>query len=125
MPPMPIKILAVDDETLNGELLERVFRGNPTYQLTVCNSPELGLEHLRTKPIDVVLLDQSMPEMSGVDFVKRAREEGLEPIFVMVTAYPEMKQVVQAWNDRLVRFVVPKPWRAPQLLATIERAFAR
>ena len=121
----PVKILAVDDETLNGELLNRVFRGHDEYQLTTCTSAADGMARIAQDGVDVVLLDQSMPDVTGTQFVKQVLATGRKPIFVMVTAYPEMKEVIELWNEGLVRFVVPKPWRAAQLLATIERALSR
>ena len=118
-------ILAVDDELLSAELVQRAFRSQPQVSLMTCRSGVEALSLLKDNAIDLMIVDQSMPNMSGVDLVRQAIACGHRPVCIMVTAYPEMKEVIEAWEQGLVRYIVPKPWRASDLLQTIDRALSR
>ena len=89
-------MLAVDDAVLNGYLLKRVFRATAT-----------------------------TPSMSGTSFVKRVIEMGKTPHFIMVTAYPEMMDILTSWKKGLVHGVVAKPWRPAELIRVVERVLAQ
>lgn len=117
-----INILAVDDEALNNELLQRTFRAYPQYQVHVASSAADALVYLAAgNEVHVVLVDQSMPQMSGTDFVREIHRRGFRPQVVMVTAFPELKEVIDMWQEGLVRGIVPKPWRALDLVRTVDR----
>lgn len=120
-----VAILAVDDEALNTELMQRVFRNRNDVTLITASNGTDALQVLRDNNVDLMLVDQSMPNMSGVALVREAFAKGHKPVCVMVTAYPEMKEVLEAWEQGLVRYIVPKPWRAADLLQTIDRALSR
>jgi len=122
---MVTAVLAVDDEDLNSELMQRVFRTRTAVALTTVSSGEDALAALAKNPVDLMLIDQSMPHMTGVQLVRKAFAAGFKPICIVVTGYPEMKEVIEAWEQGLVRYIVTKPWRTADLLETIDRALAR
>ncbi|MCC6812072.1 MAG: response regulator [Deltaproteobacteria bacterium] len=117
-----INILAVDDETLNNELLQRTFRAYPQYDVHVATSAADALVYLAAgHQVHVLLVDQSMPQMSGTEFVREIHKRGYKPQVIMVTAFPELKEVIDMWQEGLVRGIVPKPWRALDLVRTVDR----
>ena len=117
-----IHILAVDDETLNNELLQRTFRPYPQYHVHVVDSALAGIAYLVAgHEVQLILVDQSMPQMSGTEFVREIYKRGYRPQVVMVTAFPELKDVIDIWQEGLVRGILPKPWRAVDLVRAVDR----
>ncbi len=121
-----IHILAVDDETLNNELIQRTFRSYPQYDVHVVESALDGIAYLNAgHEVQMILVDQSMPQMSGTAFVREIHKLGYRPQVVMVTAFPELKEVIEIWQEGLVRGILPKPWRAIDLVRTVDRYAAK
>ncbi len=117
-----IHILAVDDEALNNELVQRTFRAYPQYEVHVVDSALAGIAYLTEgHEVQMILVDQSMPHMSGTEFVRKIHKLGYRPQVVMVTAFPELKEVIEIWQEGLVRGILPKPWRAMDLVRTVDR----
>src|SRR5690242_406315 len=119
---MSVRILAVDDEKLNCDLVSRTFQGDPRYELTIALSAAEALQQCAAQKFDLFLIDQSMPGMTGTELVDVLWQNGLKPLVVMLTAYPELKQVIDAWQQGRVRSVISKPWRAADLVQAVERA---
>lgn len=113
-------VLAVDDERLNTQLLGRVFRGRKKFRLLCAESAEDGLSLLRASNIDVLLADQSMPDMSGVEFVRRSKAMSPTAICIMVTGYPELAEVLEARDSGLIHHIIAKPWEGTDVLRAIE-----
>jgi response regulator RpfG family c-di-GMP phosphodiesterase len=119
-----VTLLAVDDEPLNNDLMQRAFRNRQNRRLLIAPSGAAGLEVLKNERVDVILCDYSMPEMSGVEFLEKVRQIAPEVVSIMVTGYPELREVTDAQSRGLVRHIVAKPWRLNDLLETVERALA-
>ncbi len=117
-----VRVLAVDDEAHNNELMERAFRSRAGWQLRVALSGKNGLEIVEREPIDIILCDYSMPEMTGVQFLEQAHQLAPDAVTIMVTGYPELQEVTEAQLRGLVRHIVGKPWTLRDLMETIERA---
>jgi two-component system, NtrC family, sensor kinase len=113
-------VLYVDDDALNLRVFEANFgRRLPTI---VCSSPAEALEILeqRRVQIGVVLSDQRMPGMTGVELLERARTLAPEARRMLVTAYADMQAVVDAVNRGQVSRYFVKPWDRADLLAALE-----
>jgi response regulator RpfG family c-di-GMP phosphodiesterase len=117
-----VTILSIDDEPFNNELLSRACRSREDYRLLIADSAQRGLEILKTEEVDVLLVDQSMPTMSGVEFVEHALRMLPRAICLMVTGYPELNEVLDASDRGLVHHIVAKPWRPKELMRTIDVA---
>jgi len=115
-------ILAVDDEPLNNRLLEKGFRSQKQYELITTQDPKQALDLLKQKKIDVILSDYRMPDMNGVDLLKEAKKLCADPICIMVTAYPDLKEVMEAQANGLVNYIVTKPYSLDDLVKKIERS---
>ncbi len=121
----PVTILAVDDEPFNNELLTRAFRSQRNFRVMTAESAEVALDLLRSaEVVDVLLVDQSMPRMSGVEFVERAVKAAPTAICLMVTGYPELNEVLDARDRGLVHHIIAKPWRPAELIETIKIALS-
>jgi DNA-binding NtrC family response regulator len=116
-------ILLVDDEpeilfSLRG-LLRREF------DLHTAQSGAEALEILRRQPIHVIMTDQRMPEMTGVELLRRARGECPEAIRLVFTGYADIKSVVDAINQGQIYRYLTKPWDPDELCAVLHEACAQ
>jgi putative nucleotidyltransferase with HDIG domain len=84
---------------------------------------EEALELLQKHPVQVVVSDQRMPEMTGVDFLSRVRERSPDIVRMMLTGYTEMDIAVDAINQGEIYRLITKPWNDDELRATIRQAF--
>jgi len=113
-------ILLVDDEpeilfSLRG-LLRREF------DLHTAQSGAEALEILKKIPIHVIMTDQRMPEMTGVELLRRARGESPEAIRIVFTGYADIKSVVDAINHGQIYRYLTKPWDPDELSAMLHEA---
>lgn len=90
-------MLYVDDEPDNLRIFELTFRRD--FEILTAASAEQGLEILNDNPIAVVLSDQRMPGMTGVDFLARVRAIDPKTIRILVTAYGDAETLGVAIND--------------------------
>ncbi len=113
-------ILLVDDEpeilfSLRG-LLRREF------DLHTAVSGAEALDVLRKHPVHVIMSDQRMPEMTGVELLRRARGECPQAIRIVFTGYADIKAVVDAINHGQIYRYLTKPWDPDELLAVLRQA---
>jgi len=108
-------IFAIDDEAENLKLLERSL---PDYQLQTFTDPKDALEQAGAVKPSGFIVDYKMPSMNGVELLKAFRERGLTGAAVMITAYPDLDDVVFAEQTKLVYQIVAKPYE-PRYLPDI------
>ncbi|MDD3238292.1 MAG: response regulator [Candidatus Gastranaerophilales bacterium] len=111
------KILIVDDEPDNLALLYRTLRGK--YEITKTTSPLEALEILKQKHIDLVLSDHKMPEMDGVEFLKRVYDSYPNTMRLLVTAYTDASILIDAINYAKIYRYIKKPYSPDELLLTV------
>ncbi|HXK26449.1 MAG TPA: response regulator, partial [Myxococcota bacterium] len=90
-------VLFVDDEVNILKALQRLLRMEDMHVLTASRAND-ALELLERNPTQVVVSDQRMPEMSGVDFLAVVRERHPDIVRMMLTGYTEMNVAVDAIN---------------------------
>ena len=115
-------VLFVDDEVNILKALQRLLRMEDMHVLTASRANE-ALELLERNPTQVVVSDQRMPEMSGVDFLAVVRERHPDMVRMMLTGYTEMNVAVDAINRGEIYRLITKPWNDDELRATIRQAF--
>jgi putative nucleotidyltransferase with HDIG domain len=115
-------VLFVDDEVNILKAVKRLLRNEPFEVLCAPRPPE-ALELLDTSPVHVVVSDQRMPEMSGVDFLAAVRERHPDVVRMMLTGYTEMNVAVEAINRGEIFRLITKPWNDEELKATLRQAF--
>jgi signal transduction histidine kinase/FixJ family two-component response regulator len=113
-------VLYVDDEKDNLRVFELTFQRDFTI-LTAENAAE-GLEILSQHPVAVVLSDQRMPGIEGVEFLRRVRELDSRSVRILVTAFGDAKILGEAINDGNIYRYLSKPWEPGDMRLTIQRA---
>lgn len=113
-------ILYVDDEESNLRIFKNTFRRD--YNILTATSGDLGLELLQREEVDLILTDQRMPGMSGIDFLKNAMEKYPELNRILVTAYSDYDILREAVNELKIFQYVEKPWREEDIKTTIDSA---
>jgi response regulator RpfG family c-di-GMP phosphodiesterase len=121
MPSEKISILYVDDEENNLFSFKATFRIK--YQVFTAISGDEALKILDTKPIQIIITDQRMPEMTGVEFLEKVLEKYPDPMRILLTGYADMGAVVDAVNKGKIFHYLAKPWNEEELDLTINRAY--
>ena len=116
-------ILCVDDEIDNVEALERTFRRS--YTVLTATSGIKALKLLEKHEVAVIISDQRMPQMKGVEFLQKSILSHPDTIRILLTGYSDMGSVVDAINTGEVYRYITKPWNIHDLQATVARAVER
>jgi two-component system sensor histidine kinase/response regulator len=116
-----IKILYIDDEVNNLTAFKASFR--KFYDISVAQSAKEGLTILQENEIHVIIADQRMPEITGVDFFESILKEYPDPIRILLTGYADIEAVIDAINKGQVYRYIKKPWDDFELKMNIENAF--
>lgn len=107
-------ILYVDDEPQNLMTLRYVL--GDEFTLLTAKSGAEAVELLERENIAILMCDQRMPGMTGVEVCKRVREIRPEVVRIIVTAYADLQAAVDAINEGQVARYVTKPWRNQELI---------
>lgn len=116
-----VNILYVDDEKGNCDYFKSAFRREHVIHTAFSGVEALDILQKSDK-ICLILTDQRMPEMSGVEFLEQSLKIAPEAIRVLVTGYSDMKTVIDAINKGQVYHYIPKPWSYDEMKITIEKA---
>lgn len=117
---MTYNILVVDDEINNLKLLKRTFRKD--YNVFMASGGEEGLDVLKQNRIDLIITDQRMPGMTGVDFLEKTIEDYPDIIRLIITGYTDADALIKAINTGRVYRYIKKPWEPEELKNTVKRA---
>ncbi len=115
-------VLFVDDEANILKALQRLLRNEACRVLTAGRGSE-ALDLLERERPQVVVSDQRMPEVSGVDLLQAVRQRHPDVIRILLTGYTEMTVAVEAINRGEIFRLVTKPWNDEELKATLRQAF--
>lgn len=126
------RILIVDDEELILKSLKRVLSltpctaGDRQYKLTVdvFSSPGAALEKARHTAYDLVLSDYRMPQMDGVQLLKRLREIQPDAARMILSGYADLNGLIAAINEAGISRFIAKPWNDYELVSAIGQALA-
>ena len=116
-----INILYVDDEQNNLVSFKAVFRIK--YNVYTALSGEEAIRMLDELPINIIITDQRMPNMTGVEFLETIMENHPDPMRILLTGYADMTAVVDAVNKGKIFHYLTKPWNEEELDMTINRAY--
>jgi two-component system response regulator HupR/HoxA len=117
----PYGILIVDDEEAILESLEMTLSGD--YRVFTATDGRTGLEILeREKDITLVIVDQVMPVMTGVELLEKVIEQRPHTIRMMLTGYADIGSLERAINDGRIYRYIQKPWEPDELRLNVKRA---
>src|SRR6266700_3362004 len=114
------RILIVDDDAGQRSLLDSFLRGQG-FETLVVDSGEKALEALRSQPVNMMISDVRMPGMTGLETLRRARQEHTVLPVLLVTAYADIREAVGAMRDGAVNYIA-KPIDLDELLITVQQA---
>ena len=117
---MIYKLLIVDDELANIRLLERLFRQD--YFCLTASSGEEAMELLDQHEVAVIITDQRMPGMTGVELLKRSAARRPHMVRILLTGYTDLEALIEAVNCGLVYMYINKPWNNDDLKLRVSRA---
>ena len=120
----PHRILVVDDEEIVLVALYETLR-RERYQVVTTSDPATALAELKKQEFSVIITDQRMPTLTGLELLGQAREIQPNASRILITAVLSLDTVIDAINKgEIYRFVV-KPWLREELLATVKNAVQR
>ena len=113
-------ILYIDDDKANLETFNRVFRFD--YQVETVLSGAEGLEKIKKlSDIAVIVSDQRMPKMTGVEFFQEVQKINPYPMRIMLTAFTDNEALLKAIQTGHVYDYVVKPWEKEVLKKVIDK----
>lgn len=116
-----INVLYVDDEVNNLNAFKATFRRD--FNLYIAESPIEGRKILDENDIEIVLTDQRMPEMTGVEFLESIIPDYPDTIRILITGYSDIDAVIDAINKGQVYRYISKPWNNDNLKMTIQSSY--
>ncbi len=114
------KVLIVDDEPDNLQLLYRTLRRD--YEVTRAQGPLEALEILKDNSFNCIVSDHKMPDMDGVEFLKRTCDMYPDTIRLLVTAYSDVEILMNAINYAKIYRYIKKPYSPEELLHIVQLA---
>ncbi len=115
------KVLIVDDEASVLSSLRRLLRREP-YDLIMAGSGEEALRLLEEQPVRVVISDQRMPGMTGIELLREVRRRWPDTIRVILSGYSAVQTILEAINEGEVYKFLSKPWNDEELKGNIRQA---
>lgn len=116
-----ISVLYVDDEQDNLFSFKAMFRIK--YRVLTAATGEEALKLLESKLVHVIISDQRMPQMTGVELLEKVQEKYPDSIRLLLTGYADMNVVIEAVNKGKIFHYLTKPWNEEELTMAIERAY--
>jgi response regulator RpfG family c-di-GMP phosphodiesterase len=123
-PAAPATILIVDDEPVVLTALKSTLE-REGFHVVACNSPLKALTILAERDFAVIISDQRMPEMLGLDFLIESRRLRPQSSRILITAVLTLPTIVDAINKGEIFRFVAKPWLREELVATVWNAVQR
>lgn len=117
-------LLLVDDEENITSALVRLLRRDG-YNILRANSGQEGLALLEQHRVGVIISDQRMPGMTGVEFLSKVKELYPDTVRIVLSGYTELNSVTDAINRGAIYKFLTKPWEDDLLRANVEEAFQR
>lgn len=115
-------LLLVDDEIYIMNSLKRLLRKDG-YQILSAENGKAALEILSTNQVGVIISDQRMPEMTGVEFLRRVKELYPDTIRIVLSGYADIKSITDAINEGAIYKFLSKPWEDEQIREQVREAF--
>lgn len=116
-----IHILYIDDEVHNLNAFKASFRR--LYTVYTALSAAEAEQVLAEQEIQIIISDQRMPKMTGIEFFESILDRYPEPIRILLTGYADINAVIDAINKGQVYKYFSKPWNEEDLRHNIDKAY--
>ena len=121
---MNTRVLFVDDEVNILLAVKRVFV-NEKVEVLTAESGEAALAVLKDQPVAVIVSDNMMPRMNGIEFLQRSRDTAPDSVRILMTGYADMQAAIDSINRGGVSRFITKPWDDGELKEAIVDGVAR
>jgi two-component system response regulator FlrC len=118
-----LKILVADDDPHIQQAIKVCLGRADNYILTVVGNGLAAIEQVEQEAFDLIITDQQMPQMSGIELMATLQNRGVDIPVIMITAYGTINQAVEAMQLGAADFIT-KPFSADDLERTVERVLA-
>lgn len=118
------QILVVDDDQAILDFTSQVLK-NAGWRVVAMNDPLAALEYLGREEVAVLLTDNNMPVLRGLELIEKANAIASETVKIIMSAYTDLSVALRAINQCQVFKIVPKPWSAEEMAKTIGDALLR
>jgi len=116
-------ILVVDDEPVARQSLSDILRLEG-YSVTAVPNGQVAVEHVRTHPVDLMIVDLRMPGMDGLEVIQVVNRVSPDTEVILLTAYGSIETAVQALRLRIHDYLL-KPAQPSQIVASVRKGLAR
>lgn len=113
-------VLLLDDEIRSVESMARIL--GEEFEVHTASRAHQALELLAEQHIQVILADQRMPEMTGVEFLTRVREHYPDIVRMIISGYTDPEDIIEGVNAAGIYQYISKPWHPDNLLLTVRNA---
>ena len=117
------ELLLVDDELANLQKLQRTFMSQ--YGVHSAQSGEEALQILEKTPIDAIITDQKMPNMSGIEFLELSQKNYPNLVRIVLTGFTEVEDLIAAINTGKVHKYITKPWEPDEVRLAVQDALEK
>ena len=118
-------ILIVDDDSLVTKTLGTLLSIENYVNVELYNKPEDALEYLKIQEVDLILSDFIMPNMNGIEFLRKAKEIQPNTTQILLTGYADKENAILAINELNIFKYIEKPWHNSDLLNSIRNGIER
>ncbi|MES2352810.1 MAG: response regulator [Pseudomonadota bacterium] len=113
-------ILFLDDEERILRTLRYLFQSK--YEVITTSDPMVAITHMRQRHIHVVVSDQAMPTMTGIEFLRKAKEVSPTTTRILLTGYPDLNALMDSINEGEVFRFINKPWNREEIQRVLAEA---
>jgi two-component system response regulator HupR/HoxA len=113
-------VLIVDDEVRSLETLQRILEDD--FDVKTAENVQEARRILETAWVQIILCDQRMPEITGVEFLKQVREQWPEVVRMIISGYTDSEDIISAVNEAGIYHFVTKPWHPDSLILLLKNA---
>ncbi len=114
------KLLYVDDEVDNLSVFKAAF--NKEFNVITMDSPIQAKELCEKEKFEIIVVDQRMPELTGIEFLSQIKESQKESVKILLTGYSEYQVAIDAINKCKVFYYCTKPWKKNDLKVVLLKA---
>lgn len=119
------KILVVDDEVMVTKTLKTLLKLEGYNNVFTFNAPSEAVEWLKTNKCSVIISDFIMPEMNGIEFLRKAKELDSDTTQILLTGYADKENAIRAINEVGIFKYIEKPWNNDDIILNIKNGIER
>lgn len=118
-------VMVVDDEEMVATALRSFLEFETPYRILSYTNPVEALECIEDEIVDVVVADFMMPEMDGIEFLRRVRDMRPHMTRILLTGYADVENAIRAINEAGLYYYLQKPWENDHLKLIVRNGVER